>query len=126
MDQLTRTSSVLVVEDESLVRMLAVDMFENAGFHVIESTSGERALELLKANPNIGSLFTDVELAGPMNGVSLARVIHDKHPDIAIIVVSGRTSPLPATLPTNAHFISKPYDEVHVLRTLNGLLSQLR
>ncbi len=122
MNTTDRSPSVLVVEDESLVRMMAVDMFEEAGFHVLESSSGERALSVLKANPAISSLFTDIELSGSMNGVSLAKVVHDHYPDMAIIVVSGRASPLSDALPVKSRFIGKPYDLAHVLVTMKTLL----
>lgn len=113
---------ILVVEDESLVRMMAVDMFEDAGFQVVETNSGEHALELLKSDDRIAGLFTDIELDGPMSGVALAHVVHGKHPDTAIIVVSGKATPLSESLPPNARFMPKPYDLAAVIRALHEML----
>ena len=117
----SRLQSVLVVEDESLVRMLAVDMFEEAGFHVLESTSGERALELLTSNTIVG-LFTDVELAGHMTGLMLAELIRGGNPGAAIIVASGQSIPTAKALPPRARFIAKPYDLAEVIELFNALL----
>jgi len=113
--------SVLVAEDESLLRMMATDMFEDAGFRVVEASSGEAAAELLKAAP-VSALFTDVELLGTMNGFQLAKISYERDPHAAILVVSGRQLPKPDDLPPGAIFLSKPYDLQRVLQSLQQLI----
>lgn len=115
--------SILVVEDESLVRMMAVEMFEDAGFHVLEASSGERALKLLAKSGELSALFTDVNLANDMDGFYLARIVHDTHPDMHIIVVSGQCVAKAGDLPKGARFIGKPYDPDVVTQTLNEMIS---
>lgn len=114
--------AILVVEDESLLRMLAIDMFEEAGFHVLEAASGEEALRVLREAPEVSGIFTDVELSGPLDGFSLAQIVSDRHPDAAIIIVSGCRRPAGEDLPNGARFIGKPYDLGFVVRTLDDML----
>jgi CheY-like chemotaxis protein len=115
--------SVLVVEDESLLRMMAVDMFEDAGFRVIEASTGDEAADLLASEDVIDGLFTDIEMPGAINGLALARLTHEIHPDAAVIVVSARSKPGPGELPPSATFIDKPYGSEAVLIALSKLMS---
>jgi CheY-like chemotaxis protein len=116
------TGSILVVEDEALLRMMAVDMFEDAGFTVFEAESGEEGARALACNGAIDGVFTDVEMPGAINGLMLARMAHEMHPHAAIMIVSGRTNPLVGDMPPGAKFVSKPYDSQAVIGLLTGLL----
>lgn len=113
--------SILVVEDEPIVRLVAVDMFEEAGFKVLEAATGESALDLINTC-DLAALFTDVELANSIDGFHLARVVHDTRPDTPIIVVSGHRSPTDGELPEGARFIGKPYDPGAVTATLTEMI----
>lgn len=113
--------SILVAEDESLLRMMATDMFEEAGFKVVEASSGEAAVDLLKTAP-VSALFTDVELLGKMDGLELAWIAYERDPDAAILVVSGRRLPQRDDLPPSAIFLSKPYDLKRVLQSLEQMI----
>lgn len=115
--------SILVVEDEALVRMMAIDMFEDAGFHVLDASTGEKALKLLEECGAPSALFTDVELANTIDGFQLARIVHDSHPDMPIIVVSGQCVARNGDLPEGARFIGKPYDPEVVTATLNEMIA---
>ena len=115
--------SILVVEDESLIRMVAVDMFEEAGFQVLEASTGERALKLLEECGDLSALFTDVELANGIDGFYLARVAHNSHPEMPIIVVSGQCVAKNGDLPKGTRFIGKPYDPDVVTSTLNEMIA---
>jgi CheY-like chemotaxis protein len=66
---------VLIVEDEALVRMTAVDMIEEAGFEILEATNADEAILLLEARRDITVVFTDIEMPGSMNGLRLAEAI---------------------------------------------------
>lgn len=59
---------ILIVEDEPLVRMLAVDTVQDAGFETLEAASADQALLLLEAYPDIKILMTDIDMPGSMNG----------------------------------------------------------
>jgi CheY-like chemotaxis protein len=117
--------SILVVEDEALLRMMAIDMFEDAGFTVFGAENGEDGARLLAENASIEGLFTDIEMPGPISGLDLARIAHDSYPHIGILVVSGRAMPLDGDLPPGARFVGKPYDTQAIVtlfaeRTLSG------
>lgn len=115
-------NAVLVVEDEAIVRLMAVDMFEEAGFKVIEAATGEKALELIKTC-DLAALFTDVELANSIDGFYLARVVHNTHPDVPIIVVSGQCKARDGEMPQGARFIGKPYDPEAVTNALTQMIA---
>jgi two-component system, response regulator PdtaR len=97
------------VEDEALVRLLGVGTFADAGFRVIEAIDGDDALGLLEANSDVQLLFTDVSMPGKMNGLALAREVHDRWPHIGIMVVSGQSIPGKHKLPAGSRFLRKPY-----------------
>jgi two-component system, response regulator PdtaR len=101
--------TVLVVEDEPLVRMFAADFLDEAGFKVFEAVNAEEAITLLQARPDIQAVVTDIELPGGMNGFELAQVVHQRWPGVAVIATSGRERPIPGDLPDSVPFISKPY-----------------
>jgi CheY-like chemotaxis protein len=114
---------ILVAEDESLLRMGAVDMLEEAGYEVIEVGSGDEGAEALAQGQLIAGLLTDVHMPGVINGLALAKITHRLYPDAVILVVSGKAAPSAADLPPGARFISKPYDNKAVLQALDTLLN---
>lgn len=122
MPQPRTAPAILVVEDESLLRTVTADMLEYAGYNVLEAPTGEEALELLESGEPISGLFTDIELGGDVDGVTLARITHDRSPGTAIVVASGRRYPDDKDLPPGAVFLGKPYDFNHVIATLNQML----
>ena len=89
----TTSPVVLVVEDEALVRMLAVDVLEDAGFEVIEAPSADYAVLVLDKRDDIRVVFTDVDMPGRLNGFQLARHIQDHHHRVRVIIGSGKCRP---------------------------------
>ena len=100
---------VLVVEDEVLVRMLACDVLTDGGHHPIEAVNAEEALVLIEARPDIGVMFTDVDMPGEINGLGLARLVAMRRPDLPIIVTTGAAEILPGDMPPQAQLLTKPY-----------------
>jgi CheY-like chemotaxis protein len=100
---------VLVVEDEPLLRMDAIEMLTDAGFEVIDAANADQAIEILEARRDIRVVFTDIQMPGSMDGLKLAAMIHDRWPPIALIVTSGRKLPRPQDLPERGRFLPKPY-----------------
>ena len=113
---------VLVVEDEPLILMDAMQSLEDAGFDVIEAYDGEHALVRLAERPDIGAVFTDVNMPGRFDGVQLARIVHERRPDVVILVTSGAIKVEWSELPEGGRFVSKPYRGEHVA-TLIGKLT---
>jgi two-component system, response regulator PdtaR len=106
---MTNIPAILIVENEALVRLLGVGTFADAGFRVIEANNGDEAFHLLEADSDVQLLFTDVRMPGKMDGLALAREVHDRWPHIGIMVVSGQSIPEKHQLPTGCRFLRKPY-----------------
>jgi len=119
-----RRRTIMVVEDEALVRMMAVDLFEQAGFDVLEADSGADAARTLAELEAIDGLFIDITMPGPMDGLELARIACELHPGAIVVLVSSMAPPAAADLPGCAQFIAKPYDSAAVLRVFD-LLPQI-
>ena len=113
---------VLVVEDEPLVLMDAMQSLEDAGFEVVDAYDAEHALVLLNSRPDISALFTDVNMPGKFDGVALARMVHESRPDILIVVTSGVMKVDRKDIPEGGRFITKPYDGVQVAGLIGELL----
>ncbi len=112
---------VLVVEDECFVRMVAVDMLEDAGLPVAEAPDADAALQLLEGQPQaFGAVFTDIDMPGSMNGLTLAARVRARWPHIRLVVTSGRLRPTSADLPDAGLFLQKPYCRSDLLGALEG------
>lgn len=100
---------VLVVDDEPFIRMNAMDMLEDAGFGVLEAADADEALAVLGNHPEVGVLFTDINMPGSMDGLDLARRVHELRPDVHLIITSGKVRPSVDEIPDSGKFIEKPY-----------------
>jgi CheY-like chemotaxis protein len=103
----SQNAVVLLVEDEALVRMIACDGLEMAGFDVVEANSAQSALDILRSRSDIGVLFTDVNMPGALDGMQLAQLVHQYWPKIKLVVTSGRA--LAGPVPDDGRFLPKPY-----------------
>jgi CheY-like chemotaxis protein len=112
---------VLVVEDDVLVRMLACDILTEGGHHSIDAVNAEEALVLIDARPDIGVMFTDVDMPGEINGLGLARLVSMKRPDLPMIVTTGAAEILPGDLPPNTRFLAKPYSPSELLTVITDV-----
>ncbi len=108
-------TKVLVVEDEPLLRMAAVDILEDAGFLVEEAGSGREALRVLQAVPGLHVLFTDIHMPGEPDGLALAHQTTKNFPATGIVIVSGHKVLLAHEMPLGALFLAKPYEAHHVV-----------
>lgn len=91
--------------------MTAAEALREAGFTVIEAaTADEAAVILRSASDQVDLVFSDIEMPGALNGLSLAQVVLNAWPTISVVLTSGRVSPCAASLPQGARFLSKPYD----------------
>ena len=89
----TGVPNVLIVEDEMMLRMRAVDIVEDAGFRSVEAVNADEAMSILESRSDISLLFTDIQMPGSMDGLKLAHAVHNRWPDIKIILVSGQVKP---------------------------------
>jgi CheY-like chemotaxis protein len=115
---------VLIVEDEALVRMTAVDMIEEAGFEILKATNADEAILLLKARLDITVVFTDIEMPGSMNGLRLAEAVRGRWPPIKIIATSGHYVVRDGDLPSGGLFLAKPYSLSQISIALRKITAQ--
>jgi CheY-like chemotaxis protein len=119
------TQTVLVVEDEFIIRLDLVDTLEKAGFHTIDVASADEAIRVLEERSDIRAVFTDIEMPGSMDGLALARCIRERWPPTILIVCSGREKPQEHELPSKSEFLPKPYNPVQLQRVLDGISGEL-
>lgn len=115
--------TVLVVEDEFLLRMDIGQQLEEAGFKVFEAADATQAMELLVANKSISVMFTDIDMPGGIDGLKLAAAVRDRWPPVKIIVTSGLHMVDISNLPAEGRFMPKPYNPATVIRTIREMVS---
>lgn len=119
----TKRPVVLIVEDESLLRMDAVDMIVAAGFEAVEAANADQAIDILEARRDIAVVFTDIQMPGSMDGLKLARAVRGRWPPIKIVATSGLVNVRETDLPEGGRFLPKPYSPIQVagmLREMTG------
>jgi len=112
---------VLIVEDELLLRMNALDVIEAAGFEVVEAANADEAIEILEARRDIGVVFTDIQMPGSMDGLKLVRAVRGRWPPIKIVATSGHIGVAQTDLPEGGRFLPKPYSPGQVMDLLREL-----
>jgi two-component sensor histidine kinase len=115
---------VLVVEDEMMLRMRAVDIVEDAGFIPIEAVNADEALAILESRSDIELLFTDIQMPGSMDGLKLAHAVHERWPSIKIILVSGKLTPTDAEKPIDSRFFGKPLELKQMIAEMQEMIGQ--
>ena len=115
---------VLIVEDEFLIRMDAVDMVRAAGFDVVEAENADEAILILESRFDITVIFTDVHMPGSMDGLKLAAAVRDRWPPIKIVATSGLANVGKDDLPSGSWFLPKPYSTSQVVGALRELTGE--
>src|ERR1700692_4183444 len=114
--------AVLVVEDEMMLRMRAVDMVEDAGFTPIEAIDADDALAILESRSDIELLFTDIQMPGSIDGLKLAHAAHERWPLIKLILVSGQLKLTDGDKPADSRFFGKPLDVKQMIAELQDMI----
>lgn len=115
-------ATVLVVEDEILVREMIAEELRDAGFAVLEAGDGEAASGLLSARGSVDVLFTDIRLPGRLDGWAIARLARQLRSALPVIYATGYTVDRSAEVP-GAIFLNKPYQPSQVVEIIAKLLS---
>jgi len=123
-EQIAVPPKVLVVEDEMMLRMRAVDIVEDAGFFAIEAVNADEALAILESRSDIDLLFTDIQMPGSMDGLKLAHAVHERWPSIKIILVSGKLTPTDAEKPIHSRFFGKPLEVKQMIAEMQEMIGQ--
>jgi CheY-like chemotaxis protein len=119
------TPIVLIVEDEMLLRMRAVDMVEDAGFTSIEAVDADQAVAILESRSDIALLFTDIQMPGSMDGLKLAHAVHERWPPIKIILVSGQLKLANIDIPANSRFFGKPLEAKNMIAEMQEMIGRV-
>jgi CheY-like chemotaxis protein len=119
---LTSVPNVLVVEDEMILRMRAVDIVEDAGFRSVEAVNADEAISILECRSDISLLFTDIQMPGSIDGLKLAHAVQERWPSIKIILVSGQVKPSDAERPENSRFLGKPLGVEQMITELQTMV----
>jgi two-component sensor histidine kinase len=118
----TSVPNVLVVEDEMILRMRALDIVEDAGFCPVEAVNADEAISILETRSDISLLFTDIQMPGSIDGLKLAHAVHERWPSIKIILVSGQMKPSDAERPENSRFFGKPLGVEQMITELQAMV----
>lgn len=114
---------VLIVEDEVVLRMLTVEIVEEAGFTALEAANADDALAILEVREDIRLVVTDVQMPGSMDGVKLAHAVRHRWPPIKILVVSGQYRLTEGDLPPDILFLGKPFRPEKLISGLRTLIA---
>ncbi len=114
--------NVLVVEDEMILRMRAVDIVEDAGFNPVEAVNADQAIAILESRSDISLLLTDIQMPGSIDGLKLAHAVHDRWPSIKIILVSGQVRPSLMERPPDSRFFGKPLGVEQMISELQEMV----
>jgi two-component system, response regulator PdtaR len=112
--------TVLLIEDEILVRFDVAEALREAGMCVIEVSNADEAMEHLEAGMSVNFVFTDVEIPGTMNGLDFCTVAERRFPGLKFLVTSGRVDESACT----RSFIPKPYDPADVVAHIRAAFSE--
>jgi CheY-like chemotaxis protein len=125
LDRSAPPAVVLVVEDEMLLRMRAVDMVEDAGFTPLEAVDADEAVAILESRSDIALLFTDIQMPGSMDGLKLAHAVRQRWPPIKIILVSGQLKLANADIPADSRFFGKPLEAEEMIAEMRNLIGAI-
>lgn len=116
--------TVLVVEDEMMVRMPIAEYLRDCGYTVLEAADASEAIATIKAEGPVNLVFSDIRMPGKMDGFGLAEWFQSHYPSVPILLTSGynggrdlRFDPVSRT-----RFIEKPYSQTQVARQIAALL----
>jgi len=118
--------TVLVVEDDVLVRTVVAAYLRECGFEVVEAGSADEAIRVIEAGLQIDIVFSDVNMPGSLDGFGLAQWLRRERPGLRIILTSGaaRTAKEAGDLCESGPILAKPYDHADLLRQIRALLAR--
>lgn len=113
---------IMVVEDEVLIRLMAVDLLRDAGFRVVEACNADEAVTLLAAGIPFDLIFTDVNMPGAMDGLALAAHVGRSYPFVPVVLTSGGVAAELLLQAAPAAVVPKPYTEAALVRVISRVL----
>ena len=120
--------TILVVEDELMVRLPIAEYLRDCGYHVLEAGSAAEAIAAVDAAGSVSAVFSDVRMPGKMNGLELARWFRTNHPRVPVLLTSGYIPNLSVQIDelVGSKLIEKPYSQAQVAGRIEALLAAAR
>src|SRR5262245_15295032 len=112
--------TVLVVEDEPLIRMMIAGRLREAGCGVIEATGADEAIAVLRSGADVQVVLSDIRMPGSLDGIGLAKFVKSERPELKVVLASGHLPALNAT--EHDGFFAKPYDAERVIAHIRTLV----
>jgi CheY-like chemotaxis protein len=116
--------TILVTEDDELLRLYTSELLEENGYTVVEAESAEEALKVMEARKDVRLLFTDIQMPPGCDGLELARQVHKRWPNVLLVITSGQVQPTKTEIADHGRFIRKPYQAKELLGEIDGLLKE--
>ena len=113
--------TVLLVEDETLTRLMLIAALEAHGHSVVEAADADEALRLLRTDSSIRLLFTDIKMPGTIDGLALTRLVRAEHPGVKVIIASAHVGLSEWAREADEAF-PKPFELEQVVASVNRLL----
>jgi CheY-like chemotaxis protein len=110
--------TVLIVEDEPIVRMYEAELAEGAGFVTLQAKNAEEALNKLDGAEPIHILLTDVNMPGGVDGLTLANIVRERWPEIKVVVVSAHVDSHEPEPPRGIAYLHKPFTHQELIGAL--------
>jgi DNA-binding NtrC family response regulator len=123
MEKAEDQTTILLIEDEGIVRLGTTAILEDAGYRVLEAVNVAEASDLLRAHPEIGLVVTDVQMPGEIDGLGLVESMNRDYPEIPTLVTSGRASVNEARQSGADKFLAKPYSARDLESVVQATLS---
>lgn len=119
----TSVHTVLVVDDEAMVRMPISEYLRDCGYTVVEAGDALEAIAAIDSVPSVNVVFSDIRMPGTMDGFGLAKWLRKHHPEIPVILTSGYNGGRsnPDSIP-GVRYIEKPYSQAQVAKRIAALL----
>jgi CheY-like chemotaxis protein len=116
--------TVLVVEDEMMVRMPIAEYLRDCGYNVVEAGDANEAIAAMDSEEPVSLVFSDIRMPGTMDGFGLAEWFRTNYPALPVLLTSGYNGgrSLAAATTPGVRFIEKPYSQTQVARRIAALL----
>ena len=116
--------TLLLVEDNDLVRLTMAMMLEDLGFTVAEAMTGEAALQQLEVRLDVDILVTDIDLGPGISGLQLADQVRTSRPELPVVFVTGRMATLHGRPRREREaYLPKPFEGETLARVVHSLLA---
>jgi CheY-like chemotaxis protein len=115
--------TVLVVEDESMVRLPIAEYLRDCGYHVLEAANAAEAITAVAASGPVSLVFSDVRMPGRMDGYGLAEWFRINYPGVPVLLTSGYNTSRGVKINVpGVRLIEKPYSQFQVASRIAALL----